>query len=56
MKCKDCPHRKENDAIRQMEDGVEWFCTLKHSECENVVCLLRMIIWQLANMENITNE
>ena len=47
MKCKECPHRKENDAIRQLEDNVEWYCTLKHSECEDIVCLLRMIIWQL---------
>ncbi len=50
MKCVDCPHRKENDAIKSMEDGVEWFCTLKHSECEDVVCLLRMILWELDNL------
>jgi hypothetical protein len=51
MKCKDCPYRKENDAIKEMEDGVGWFCTLKHSECEDVICLLRMLIWQIADME-----
>jgi hypothetical protein len=51
MKCQDCEYRKENDAIREMEDGVEWFCTLKHSECEDVVCLLRMLIWQIDNMD-----
>ena len=50
-KCKDCQYRKSNDAEREMEDGVSWYCTMKHSECEDVVCLLRMIIWEIANME-----
>lgn len=54
MKCKDCPHRKENDAIQEMNDGVSWFCTLKHSECEDLVCLLRMLIWEIDNMQENT--
>ena len=56
MTCKDCPDRKNNDAVRQMEDGVDWYCNKKHSECEDVVCLLRMIIWQLFNMESFDDE
>ena len=52
MTCKECLHRKSNDAVKELEDGVSWYCTMKHSECEDVVCLLRMIIWQLYNRED----
>ena len=47
MLCKDCPARKPIDAIEVMNGGPDWVCTGKHSECEDIVCLLRMIIWQL---------
>lgn len=50
MQCKDCAFRKSNDAVAELEDGVAWYCTKKHSECEDVVCLLRMIIWEIYSM------
>ena len=56
MKCENCPHRKELDAIEVMGGAPEWACTRKHSETEDVVCLLRMIIWQLYNMEEDENN
>jgi hypothetical protein len=52
MICKNCPYRKENDAIKEMDDGVSWFCTKKHSECEDITCLLRMLIWELYHLED----
>jgi len=52
MKCKDCEWHKELDVEIQLEGGPEWVCTKKHSECEDVVCLLRMIIWELYNWED----
>jgi len=52
VNCKDCQHKQNNDAIKEMDDGVAWFCTLKHSECDNIVCLLRMIIWQLSAIQD----
>ena len=52
MKCKDCPSRKELDAVDVMEGAPEWACTKPHSEVEDIVCLLRMIIWQLAEGED----
>ena len=51
MICKNCPDRKELDVIEQLEGGPEWACTKKHTECEDIVCLLRMLIWQIADME-----
>ena len=47
MKCAECPHRKQLDAVEEMNANISWVCTLKHSECEDIVCLLRMIIWML---------
>ncbi len=52
MKCANCEYRQENDAVKQMEGDVAWFCTRKHSECEDIICLLRMIIWELAREDN----
>jgi len=52
VKCKDCPDKKELDAVEQVVNGApEWACTQKHTECEDVVCLLRMIIWMLVDRE-----
>lgn len=51
MKCQDCPRRKELDAVEIMEGAPEWVCTAKHSATEDVVCLLRMIIWRLYAMD-----
>ena len=51
MKCKDCPSHKPMDAVEIMNGAPEWVCTMKHTECEDVVCLLRMLIWQLADDE-----
>ena len=56
MKCKNCPDRKENDAVKQLEGDTEWFCTKKHSECEDIICLLRMLIWQLAATDEEDEE
>ena len=50
MKCSECPYHKELDAVEQLESNVEWACTKKHSECEDIECLLRMIIWELDSM------
>ena len=48
MKCSaDCQWYKRNDSVAEMEDGVAWYCTMPHSQCEDVVCLLRMILWSL---------
>lgn len=51
MTCKDCPNRKEIDAVEQMEGAPEWVCGKKHTECEDVICLLRMIIWSISNLD-----
>jgi hypothetical protein len=51
MICAKCEHRKQIDAVEVMNGAPDWVCTCKHSECEDIVCLLRMIIWQLYNME-----
>lgn len=56
MKCRDCPDRKLNDAVDEMQNGVEWFCMKKHSDCDEVVCLLRMVIWELAHLEDLLEE
>jgi hypothetical protein len=56
MNCADCPHRKPTDAVDEMEFGVQWVCSLPHSQCEDMTCLLRMIIWQLANIEDLLTE
>jgi hypothetical protein len=53
MKCSpECPHYKKNDAVSEMEDGMGWFCTNPHSQCEDIVCLLRMILWELDNLQD----
>ena len=50
MICKNCPDRKEIDAVEVMGGAPEWVCNKRHSECEDVVCLLRMVIWTLYNL------
>jgi len=57
MKCsQDCPHYKRNDAVGEMDSGLAWFCTLPHSQCEDVVCLLRMMLWEIDNMNDNLND
>ena len=51
MKCQDCPYKKEIDAVEQLNGAHSWACTKPLSETEEVVCLLRMIIWQLYTMD-----
>jgi len=52
MKCRDCPDRKQIDALEVMNGAPDWVCTKRHFECEDIVCLLRMIIWQLNAIED----
>jgi hypothetical protein len=52
MKCKDCLYKKEIDAIEVMEGAPDWVCTRKHTECKDIVCLLRMVIWSLSHLED----
>jgi len=56
MNCKECPNRKETGALEQLDGTPEWVCTHKHTETEDIVCLLRMIIWQLSTMEEEEEE
>ena len=56
MICKNCPDRKEIDAVEQLDGAPSWVCTKKHTECEDVVCLLRMIVWQLYNIGEDDDE
>jgi len=57
MKCDtSCPHYKKNDAVREVEDGVEWYCTLPHSQCDDFVCLLKMILWELDDISESLGE
>ena len=58
MKCNpDCPHYKKNDAVGEMNSGLEWFCTLPHTQCEDIVCLLRMMLWEIDNLnDNLCDE
>lgn len=52
MNCEFCEHRRPLDAIDEMEsNGIEWICDKRHTQCEDVVCLLRMIIWLLNKEE-----
>lgn len=50
MKCKECSHRKEIDAVEQLDGAPEWVCNAKHTEIEDTTCLLRMIIWELSDL------
>lgn len=53
MKCSDqCPHYKRNDAVDEVESGTAWFCTHPHSQCEDIVCLLRMMLWELERLQD----
>jgi hypothetical protein len=56
MICKECPHKKQLDALAVMDGAPDWVCDLKHSMCEDPICLMRMIIWQLSHLEEILNE
>jgi hypothetical protein len=57
MKCTEtCEYYKKNDAIKEMEDGVVWFCTMPHSQCEDMSCLMRMLIWEISHMNDILEE
>lgn len=48
VKCKDCPHKKEIPLDEQIADGApEWMCSAKHSDVDDIVCLMRMQIWLL---------
>jgi len=38
MKCRDCPDRKQIDALEVMNGAPDWVCTKRHSECEDIVC------------------
>jgi hypothetical protein len=49
MKCSEaCQYYKKNDAVKEMEDGVQWYCTMPHSQCEDMTCLLKMLIWEVS--------
>jgi len=56
MNCKDCENRKFTDAIEQLDSGLEWSCTKKHTECEDIICLLRMLIWEVAKAIEFEDE
>lgn len=56
MICKNCPDHKDIDAVKQLDDAPSWVCIKKHSEAEDIICLLRMVIWQLQAVEDKINE
>ena len=56
MICAKCTHRKQIDALEVMDGAPDWVCNRKHSECEDIVCLLRMMIWQLYHLEDLLSE
>ena len=56
MKCAECPHRKQIDALEVMDGAPDWVCNLPHTSCEDLICLMRMMIWQISHLEEILDE
>jgi hypothetical protein len=51
LNCKDCEYKKQIDAVEVMDGAPDWVCNKQLSDTEDLVCLLRMVVWTISDLD-----